>query len=396
MFIYCVALSLKIANPGNIAKYRGDIILQAANVGIAAAILLHAALTAGWSWRKDSFAAFVTASIAVSLAVRSGYVLAQGFEENMTNAMVRWDSSLAAVSSGLVLCMLFYRTFSSRFRYGFATLQAALLVAFVIPAIYALPAVASLRSVDRGVARKSVGLCGESYEVLSRSSQAGEGNADRMAYLEDGDTLYVAFAGTDPSIKDDVLTDLNVRSKTSPVYYSALAASVHQGFGLLYDRVKPAFLERIRSSQYSRIVFCGHSLGGALATIAAADFASSSPETRVWCFTFGSPQVGDQLFVNRFNRSVAVSARFVNPFDVVPHSLAGQYGHVKGLVPVSTLKHDVFPFSHSLSSYERGVNASVASNAYGLIAPALYVAAGYIFVIVMRFIYYRFFSKSIS
>ena len=52
----------------------------------------------------------------------------------------------------------------------------------------------------------------------------------------------------------------------------------------------------IRDSNRTFYYF-GHSLGGALATVAAVVFGAMYPEARHVCITFGSPRVGDTLFV---------------------------------------------------------------------------------------------------
>ena len=52
----------------------------------------------------------------------------------------------------------------------------------------------------------------------------------------------------------------------------------------------------------------GHSLGGALATLAAYDFRKKARDNgvdlRVACYTFGAPRVGNHAFAWDFNRIV--------------------------------------------------------------------------------------------
>ena len=387
MALYCGVLAASSSNPGNIPKHSASLVLQFANLAAVAAIL--AASAGGWSPARDYAAVALAAALLVSALVRAALALALSLEQNMTNVMDRWDSAAVAVSSGLVLCMLFYRTFSTGFRYGVTTLQAAVLAAFVVPAAIAVPALARFRAVDRGVARKAVALSSDAYGVLRRSLRTNGDPTDRVAYQLEGDTLYVAFAGTVTSNSYDVLTDLNILSTSSPVPSASLRAKVHKGFGLLYERLRPAVLRRILADRPARVVFTGHSLGGALATIAAADVAEASPGMSVWCYTFGSPPVGDQLFVSHFNRSVAASARFVNPFDIVPHSLVAQFGHVRGYVPVVSLDRDIFPASHSIDTYRKGVDRGLAATLFGIAAPSLYIGAGCVALAAARWAMHR-------
>lgn len=60
----------------------------------------------------------------------------------------------------------------------------------------------------------------------------------------------------------------------------------------------------------------GHSLGGALATLAAYDLASSRGYS-VRCVLWASPRIGDAEFVAAFQSVVPRTARFVNKFDFV-------------------------------------------------------------------------------
>jgi triacylglycerol lipase len=65
-------------------------------------------------------------------------------------------------------------------------------------------------------------------------------------------------------------------------------------------------------------VICGHSLGGALATLLVADVTANTPlKPQAW--TFASPQVGDAIFAARYGGLTTVSWRIYNQVDVVPY-----------------------------------------------------------------------------
>jgi triacylglycerol lipase len=66
------------------------------------------------------------------------------------------------------------------------------------------------------------------------------------------------------------------------------------------------------------IVVCGHSLGGALATLLVADLAANTQlQPQAW--TFASPKVGDAAFAARYGRLSTVSWRIYNLPDIVPY-----------------------------------------------------------------------------
>lgn len=79
------------------------------------------------------------------------------------------------------------------------------------------------------------------------------------------------------------------------------------------------------------IYVTGHSLGGALSTLCAADFAAVFPKRRIVMYNYGSPRVGNAAFVELFNREVEEAFRVVNDADVVarvPRSRGFAYHHV--------------------------------------------------------------------
>jgi triacylglycerol lipase len=136
------------------------------------------------------------------------------------------------------------------------------------------------------------------------------------------DFLVVAFRGTQPGDWKDILADANI------VLVPSRTGLVHLGFKKAFEAIRPQLdpiLERLSPNR--TLWFCGHSLGAALATLAADHYA----ETRGVC-TFGSPRVGDLIFANAFDtRLVGKSLRYVNDHDVVTHvPLPILYEHVDG------------------------------------------------------------------
>ena len=66
------------------------------------------------------------------------------------------------------------------------------------------------------------------------------------------------------------------------------------------------------------IVVCGHSLGGALATLLVADLTANTPlKPQAW--TFASPRTGDAIFAARYGGLSTVSWRIYNQVNVVPY-----------------------------------------------------------------------------
>jgi len=63
----------------------------------------------------------------------------------------------------------------------------------------------------------------------------------------------------------------------------------------------------------------GHSLGGAIAILAARDISDIfGTNTQVGVNTFGSPRIGNQNFANYINKKVN-GVRYVHYADLIPH-----------------------------------------------------------------------------
>lgn len=158
------------------------------------------------------------------------------------------------------------------------------------------------------------------YWNEAEASAAFSGAGLRSTFLESGSTecyiawqdafVIVAFRGTEPDEWEDILTDAMI------ALVPWRTGTVHCGFKQGVDAIWPALEAELNTLSTGRTVwFCGHSLGAALATLAAAQY----PKTRGVC-TFGCPRVGDRAFAAGVNaRLGARSLRYVNNHDVVTH-----------------------------------------------------------------------------
>jgi len=128
---------------------------------------------------------------------------------------------------------------------------------------------------------------------------------------------------------DFTLTDYSTNKET---YKNA---KVHRGFLNAYGGVKDKFFkeiqELVRIHPTANILFTGHSLGGALATLATIDFYRSTNNKNILLYTFGSPRVGNNDFAKYFDSLPIKSYRVVHHDDLVPQIplLTQNYMHVK-------------------------------------------------------------------
>ncbi|MEZ6197308.1 MAG: lipase family protein [Planctomycetota bacterium] len=99
---------------------------------------------------------------------------------------------------------------------------------------------------------------------------------------------WLIFRGTLISSRRNLVTDLRVR-----LVSHRGAGRVHRGFAEAFDHLRPAL--EAASSGADPIFVTGHSLGAALATLAADELG---PRARL--YGFGSPRVGDADFAAGF------------------------------------------------------------------------------------------------
>ena len=134
------------------------------------------------------------------------------------------------------------------------------------------------------------------------------------------DTVYVAFRGSQPDDPTDILID----GLFLPVHWQG-PGLVHDGFLRAYNSIATSLSDWLDEISHHKIYFTGHSLGAALATLAAAQTTQSR------LVTFGSPRVGNAEFAAVFANRVV--DRYVNCADIVT-SLPPEseyYEHVHGM-----------------------------------------------------------------
>ncbi len=160
------------------------------------------------------------------------------------------------------------------------------------------------------------------------------GSIDTQAFVAaNNQAIIVAFRGTEPNNTNDWKTDFKFKKFPVLLTNSTQIVNVHEGFWQALDLVWNEITEYIRTfqDQGQSIWLTGHSLGGALATLAAFRLSQSSEFSFNGLYTFGQPRVGYWGFTNFFNQFYRDKIfRFVNNNDFVtfvPPFLFG-YAHV--------------------------------------------------------------------
>jgi hypothetical protein len=166
------------------------------------------------------------------------------------------------------------------------------------------------------------------FEALAYMYDSSRDSAGFVGQFTNGDKAFVvSFRGPEPSSVKDWVDDLEI-SKLSPYPETECdGCQVHDGFYQTYMGLRGQLIAALNThlgegrSAYSRpIHVTGHSLGGALATIAAYDLKQMGYNV-VDLITFGSPRVGNQKFAMNVASVIQNSWRIVHNDDIVPPNL---------------------------------------------------------------------------
>lgn len=158
--------------------------------------------------------------------------------------------------------------------------------------------------------------------------------------------IFIIFRGTTLSnYGADIVSDARIGVQTS-----ATGLPVHIGFNHVFSSMAPAIQEFVNRhpDAVGTVHVIGHSLGGAVATI-AADWLSMKGK-HVKLYTFGAPKSGLEFFADKLTARVGMENiyRVYHSTDVVP------------MVPV-------YPFSHAPTThcgYQLPSNAFISFSAH--------------------------------
>lgn len=128
--------------------------------------------------------------------------------------------------------------------------------------------------------------------------------------------VAVAFRGTTSRL--DVRTDIQARLNVAKVTVGGKPVPVHSGFYAAFRKIEDQLRDLlVKTNPLKPIYLTGHSLGGAIALVAAAAFGGDKEivDRIAAVYTFGAPRVGGPEFPKIVK---APHYRVVNSGDVVP------------------------------------------------------------------------------
>jgi triacylglycerol lipase len=163
----------------------------------------------------------------------------------------------------------------------------------------------------------------QSFTELGYDSVFIDHNDSQAYVLWDIDDIILVSRGTQPTELADIEADIQFNLVQSIGQHGL----VHYGFKRSVDHVW-SDMSALLTKYSNRKVWCtGHSLGAAMATIISARCCGLKNVATPTLFTFGSPRVGNQDYVNYLSSQGIEHYRWVNSADVVARNPIAPYKH---------------------------------------------------------------------
>ncbi len=184
------------------------------------------------------------------------------------------------------------------------------------------------------------------------------------------DTIFVAYRGTSLSKIKEVYNDS--RANQIPLEMDTIDGpkdmKIHEGFLREFLISESDMIVKLSNyeNENRKIVFCGHSLGGATASIAALKLASKGKEN-ISCITFGTPKVFSKETAQEFDKYVPC-IRINDVKDPIPNYPIARlnYGHA-GVEILTDAGHSIYghamgdTYTHLKASSPRNRSSTVVS-----------------------------------
>ena len=197
--------------------------------------------------------------------------------------------------------------------------------------------------------------------------------------VSDAKELVAAIRGTDTIL--EWLHDASFLMVPCPVTgangltedgFTAVYRSLRIGKGNGTLSAKDSIKTYLDAKAATSVTVCGHSLGGALATLLTLDVGLNTLCHAPAAYTYASPRVGDHIFAGSYNAAIASSHRISNRQDLVPNLppiLPLPYEHVNTRYPLNPPPNAInptIPCMHHLTTYLWLMSQRIGDSSYPL------------------------------
>lgn len=174
--------------------------------------------------------------------------------------------------------------------------------------------------------------------------------------------IVIAFRGTEVNKYKDLLTDADLALTTG------YGGKVHKGFKQAYAKVRSVVKEKLKAhnAENKTLWLTGHSLGGALAVLAAYELKQQGYKVN-GVYTIGQPRVGNNSFSNSFDKLLKNKCfRFIDKDDKVPEIPLKEFGysHVGQSIYIASKNRLVLKYKRSKNVFNGVVSAGKSLSAH--------------------------------
>ena len=168
----------------------------------------------------------------------------------------------------------------------------------------------------------------KNYDISIEEAYDHEGT--QALLLSTKQFLVLAFRGTEATCFKDIKADANAIKRKCPTN-----GGIHSGFSKAFEQVAKSIQEDLNKKEYADkpLFITGHSLGGALATVASKRLTHKGGI--VACYTFGSPRVGDEEWSYDLKTPIYRIVNAVDCVTMLPPSggIIGVFKFIMGRLP---------------------------------------------------------------
>jgi hypothetical protein len=142
-----------------------------------------------------------------------------------------------------------------------------------------------------------------------------DNNGTQAILLENDTYMFLGFRGTEATSMKDIKSDIKATVKICKT-----GGKIHSGFDDAFSQVAVEIQQFLNQDEFKDkpIFITGHSLGGALATVAAKKITHKGGIAS--CYTFGSPRVGNVDWSTDIKTPIYRVVNAVDPVTMLPPS----------------------------------------------------------------------------
>lgn len=142
-----------------------------------------------------------------------------------------------------------------------------------------------------------------------------DNNGTQAILLENDTYIFLGFRGTEATSMKDIKSDFKATIKTCET-----GGKIHTGFDKAFGQVAVEIQQFLNQDEFKDkpLFITGHSLGGALATVATKKLTHKGGIAS--CYTFGSPRIGNVDWATGIKTPIYRVVNAVDPVTMVPPS----------------------------------------------------------------------------